>query len=187
MRGLAIYTIESMINDVDLKKEFEKVRDIPYRIALSPDEVSDDCLGKAQKLFKILEESGYEVRYRLCKIRWSTMDLPKEVDEKPHDDDCSHAYLEVRIDGQWKLIDATWDRGLGKIFHINEWGEEQEMAIPCLERMSPEESVEHIKHITTREGIIADLEESGEFYRALNDWLEKCREAGKGNEAGIRS
>jgi len=171
---------ENIMKNKDIKKEFERVRDIPYRIAMSPDEPSDDCLGKAQRLFEIFEDYGYEVRYRVCKIKWSSLDLPQEVTQMPHDDDCSHTYLEVKIGEQWKVVDATWDSQLKRFFPINEWGEEKddEIAIPCLGCMSPQKSVEHIERITTKEAILSDLEESGEFYHALNEWLEKCRNDG---------
>jgi hypothetical protein len=161
----------------DIIKEFQKIRDIPFRIALSPGESSDDCLGKADRLFKIFKDYGYAVRYRVCKIKWSTLNLPEEVTKMPHDDNCSHTYLEVKIDGQWKIIDVTWDSGLKNFFPVNEWDDkpDNKLAIPCLECLSPEESLEYIKRITTNEAIIADLEENGQFYKAMNEWLEKCR------------
>jgi len=161
----------------EIIKEFERIRDIPYSIALSPEEQSNDCLGKSIMLFEIFRDYGYEVRYRVCKIKWSTLNLPDEITSLPHNDECSHAYLEVKIGGFWKIIDPTWDKGLGKIFHINEWDGESdnEIAIPCLECLSPEDSANHVKNITTREAIIADLNESGQFYNALNNWLENCR------------
>jgi len=163
----------------EIIKEFEKIRDIPYRIALSPEESSDDCLGKANRLFNVLKKYGYEVRYRICKIKWSTISLPKEIAALPHSDDCSHAYLEVNIEGEWKIIDPTWDKGLKNIFHVNEWDgkSDNELAIASLGYLSPEESINHIKNITTREAILSDLNESAEFYRALNNWLEKCRDS----------
>ncbi|MDD3190544.1 MAG: hypothetical protein PHI66_02525 [Candidatus Pacebacteria bacterium] len=165
------------MEDKNIKKEFEKIRDIPYKIALFPDEPSDDCLGKAQGLFKIFEDYGYEVRYRVCKIKWSSLDLPQEVTQMPHDDNCSHTYLEVKINGQWRIVDATWDIGLKEFFPINEWDDKKdnEIAFPCFDCMSPRESEEHIKYITTKKAILLDIEESGKFYHALNEWLEKCR------------
>lgn len=160
-------------------EEFEKIRDIPYRIALSPDEISDDCLGKAKRLLEIFNKYGYEARYRVCKIRWSSLNLPKEIANLPHSDGCSHTYLEVFIGDKWVIVDPTWDKGLKAIFHINEWDgkSDNEIAIIPLETLSPEESSEHIRNITTRETIIADLEESGKFYEAFNNWLDKIRKA----------
>jgi len=162
----------------EIIKEFEKVRDIPYRIALFTDEPSNDCLGKAMILFEIFKKYGYEVRYRVCKIRWSDLNLPDEITIFPHDDNCSHTYLEVKIEEDWKIIDPTWDKRLKNIFYINEWDgkSSNEIAIPCLERLSPEESLEHIKNITTKEAILSDIKENYQFYKALNEWLEKRRE-----------
>jgi len=159
-------------------KEFEKVRDIPYRIALSPSETSNDCLGKANLLFKIFEKYGYKVRYRICKIKWINLNLPNEITKIPHDDNCSHAYLEVEIDEDWKIIDPTWDKGLKNIFLINEWDGKSntKLAIPSIETLTPEESLKHLKYITTLEGIESDLKENGEFYKAFNDWLEMLRQ-----------
>lgn len=161
----------------DITKEFNEVRDTPFRIALSLQESADDCLGKANRLFKIFKKYGYDVRYRVCKIKWSSISLPEKVSKMPHDDNCSHTYLEVKINGQWKIIDATWDKGLKNLFSINEWGGKwnNKFAIPCLECFSPEESLEYIKRITTDEAIALDLKENGTFYKAMNEWLEECR------------
>jgi len=161
-----------------ITKEFNRVRDIPYRIALSPNEASDDCLAKAERLLKIFRDHNYEVRYRVCKIKWSDLNLPKNVTEKKHDDNCSHVYLEAKIFGEWKIVDATWDQGLKKILPVNEWNSrlDDKLAIPCREYLTPGESLEHIKKITTKKAIELDLKENGEFYKALNEWLEKVRE-----------
>ena len=129
----------------DIVKEFKKIRDIPFRIALSPRESADDCLGKAERLFKVFKKYRFEVRYRVCMIKWSTLNFPKEVTKMPHDDNCSHTYLEVKTNGKWKIIDATWDKGLKNLFPINEWGgkSDNKVAIPCFKILSPEESSEY--------------------------------------------
>ena len=170
-------SIKSVMEN-NIIKEFEKVRDIPYRIALLLDEPSGDCLGKAQLLFKIFEKYGYKVRYRICKIKWSSLNLPDEITKIPHDDNCSHAYLEVKINEDWKIIDPTWDKGLKNLFPINEWDGKSgtKLAIPSAETLTPEASLEHLKYITTLEGIESDLKENGKFYKALNEWLEISRQ-----------
>lgn len=164
-------------NTMNLATEFEKVRDIPYRIPLSLEEQDDCCSGKAEKLFRVLKGHGYEVRYRLCTFRWSDLNLPKEILEIPHDDESSHTYLEIKVDGRWKIIDATWDKKLKGIFNINEWDgkSDTEIAVPVIECLSPEKSLEYIKYISTPEAIVADFEINGEFYRAFNEWLEAKR------------
>lgn len=159
-------------------KEFEKIRDIPYRIALLPNEPSCDCLGKAQLLFKIFKKYRYEVRYRICKIKWSSLILPDEITKIPHDDNCSHTYLEVKIGEDWKNIDPTWDKGLKKLFPINEWDgkSDTKLAIPPIEILTPEESSRYLKYITTPRGIESDLKKNSKFYRAINEWLEVSRQ-----------
>jgi hypothetical protein len=163
---------------MNIIEEFEKVRDIPYGIPLSLEEPDKCCSGKADMLFKILKKGGYDVRYRLCTFRWSDLNLPKEIQDIPHDDESSHSYLEINIDGQWKILDATWDRKLKGIFNINEWDgkSDTEIAVPVRECLSPEKSLGYIEHISTPEAIIADYKVNREFYKAFNEWLEMKRE-----------
>jgi len=52
---------------------FEQIRDIPYRIPMSLDEVDYCCSGKALLLKNKLESLGFQVRYRVCRFRWSEM------------------------------------------------------------------------------------------------------------------
>lgn len=163
--------------NMNLIEEFEKVRDIPYRIPLSPEEPDECCSGKADMLFKIFKQGGYNVRYRLCTLRWSDMNLPKEIQDIPHDDESSHTYLEANINGEWKVVDATWDKKLKYIFHINEWDgkSDTEIAAPVRECLSPEKSLSYIEHLSTPEAITADLKVNGEFYKKFNEWLETKR------------
>ncbi len=166
-------------NYMNIIEEFKKVRDIPYRIPLSLEESDECCTGKANRLFKIFKDGGYNARYRLCTFRWSSLNLPKELQDIPHNDDSSHTYLEVEIDKEWKIIDATWDKGLKDLFVVNEWDgkSDTEIAVSCIERLSPERSLRYIKHISTSEAIISDLKINGDFYKAFNEWLENYRKS----------
>lgn len=162
---------------MNIIEEFNKVRDIPYRIPLSLEEPDECCTGKADILFKELKKGGYNVRYRLCTFRWSSLALPKELQILPHEDDSSHTYLEIEINGEWKIVDATWDRGLKNLFIVNEWDgkSDTDIAVPCIECLSPEKSLEYIKNISAPGAIIADLKVNREFYEAFNKWLELNR------------
>lgn len=106
---------------MDLISSFNSIRDIPYRIPLKWGEKDDCCSGKHEKLFNILTKEGYEVRYRVCAFLWSSLNLPKELENTPHDNECTHIYLEIKVNGKWKVLDATWDSGLRVFFHVNEW------------------------------------------------------------------
>ena len=163
---------------IDIVQEFIKIRDLPYWIPLTLAEPDECCTGKAKMLFEILKQGGYSVRYRVCKTRWSDLNFPPEIIAIPHGDESSHTYLEICIDGNWKIVDATWDSKLRKTFTINDWDGESDnvAAFPIREILSPEKSEDYIQHILTSDAIVADLKVNREFYRAVNEWLEKKRE-----------
>lgn len=167
-------------NNMNIIEEFKKVRDIPYRIPLSLEESDECCTGKAHILFKELKKGGYNVRYRLCTFKWSSLNLPKELRDTLHNDDSSHTYLEIEINGEWKIIDATWDKGLENLFVVNEWDgkSDTKIAVPFIECLSSEKSLEYIKHISTSEAIKSDLKVNGNFYKAFNEWLDNYRRSG---------
>ncbi len=51
---------------MDIRDEFTKIRDIPYRIPLSSEEEDQCCTGKHKRLFGVLQEAGYKIRWRVC-------------------------------------------------------------------------------------------------------------------------
>ena len=167
--------IESRKNE--LISIFNSVRDIPYRIPLEYGEEDNCCSGKHAKLFKILTKKGYKVRYRVCVFLWSSLNLPQEVANVSHDDDSTHTYLEIYIKGEWKVLDATWDKALRNLFYINEWDGESstKIAVKPIKIFTPEKSLKIVKS-QNREVIEKDLEINREFYKAFNEWLEKNRE-----------
>jgi len=168
------------MNKEKLVQEFLRVRDLPYRIPLKYEEEDVCCLGKHKMLKKIYDKMGYECRYRISMFKWSSMDLPKEVSEKPHVDDCAHLYLEIKIDGKWVAIDATWDATTSKVMPINIWDgrTDTEILVPYYEILSPEKSAEVMSEVS-REAFDKDIAESGNFYEAFNTWLVKNRNESK--------
>lgn len=159
---------------------FNSIRDIPYRIPLKWDEQDNCCSGKHEKLFNLLTENGYEVRYRVCVFLWSSLNLPQELKKITHEDDCTHTYLEIKIDGNWKTLDATWDNSLSGFFHINQWDGKSntEIALKPIKIFTPKKSLEIVNN-QNEEVIKKDLQINGEFYKAFNDWLEQKRNDGK--------
>ena len=166
-----------MGNNMNIVEEFKKVRDIPYKIPLSSAERDDCCSGKADRLFRVFRENGYEVRYCVCTFKWSDLSLPSKLTQIPHDDECTHTYLEVKIDNRWIAVDASWDERLGDIFDINDWDgrSDTKIAVPIRECFSPELSAEYVQSSTTIEAIEEDLRKNGEFYQAFNRWLKEQR------------
>ncbi len=134
------------------------------------------CTGKNGQLKKALEAMGIEVRWRVCAFKWSDIPLPKEVADVPHGDNCTHAYLEVLVAGEWKKVDATWDKPLRGILPVSDWDgiSDTAVAVPCLELYSLEDSAKVIAD-EVPEVIAADLVVNGKFYEAFNNWLETER------------
>lgn len=165
------------MNTNTLAELFYTERDIPYQIPLSCNEIDHCCSGKHERLIRVFKSAGYESRYRVCWFRWSDLKLPAEVASVPHDDDCSHVYLEVKIGERWYIIDATWDPGLASVLPVNEWidGADMVVAVPAIKILSPEASAEFMTKITVHD-TEADLDKHREFYRALNNWLSEIRD-----------
>jgi len=156
---------------MDIIKAFNSVKDVPYRIPLSSEEEDHCCSGKHKRLKDLLK--GYKTRYRICDFKWSSLDLPERVKIVKHDDDCTHMYLEVFLDGKWVVVDATWDKGLSRVFEINEWDGKTDTKIAVIPTniYSPGKSLE----ILNAENIEEDLGRNGDFYEAFNEWLEDIR------------
>ncbi|HRY36545.1 MAG TPA: hypothetical protein P5230_01525 [Candidatus Magasanikbacteria bacterium] len=161
---------------MDLISIFESIRDMPYRIPLKWGEEDNCCSGKHEKLFNLLKNNGYKVRYRVCVFLWSDLKLPLELEKIPHDEDCTHTYLEIKINNEWKILDATWDGGLKEIFHINKWDgkSDTEIAVKPTKIFNPQKSLEIVNN-QNEEIINKDLKINGEFYKGFNDWLDKIR------------
>jgi hypothetical protein len=161
---------------MNLIKEFIKIRDIPYMIPLSLNEFDNCCSWKAIRLKNIFEKEWYEVKYRICKFKWSDLNLANELYKIPHNDNSTHVYLEVNIN--WKIlnVDPTWDKWLNNIFLVNEWDwlNNTEIAVKPLWLFSYEES-EKIMTKTTNGEILEDLKENWLFYKAFNEYLERIR------------
>jgi hypothetical protein len=157
---------------------FKFVRDIPYRIPTAIDEADYCCLGKHKILHVLLSSLGLQVRFRACAFLWSSLDLPEEVKRIPHKDVCIHRYVEVfnREQNKWIIVDATWDKGLSSKFKINEWDgkSDTELAVKPVKIYDENRSKEFIEIDTKL--IIEDLKANGEFYKAVNKWLESIRE-----------
>lgn len=156
-------------------EKFEQIRDIPYRIPLSANEKNDCCSGKHVLLSKELTNLGYNCRYKVCTFKRSSLNLPRELLNLPHEVESTHVFLEVKIDSIWKIVDATWDRPLSKILPVNTWDgiSDTQIAVPVIETFSIERSHEIMTaDINSTE---EDLRNNGIFYKGFNEYLESVR------------
>ncbi|QQS61519.1 MAG: hypothetical protein IPN70_01120 [Candidatus Moraniibacteriota bacterium] len=155
---------------------FKSVRDMPYRIPLVLGEKDVCCSGKHKILKDLFVEQGLTVRYRVCSFLWSSLDLPSDISNVPHDDLSSHVWLEVLIDDNWIIVDATWDISVRNILHVNEWDGKSntETAVKPLDIFTPQKSAD-IMNGENDDDILSDLKINGEFYKAFNNWLAENR------------
>lgn len=159
---------------------FRLVRDIPYKIAVNPNETDYCCGEKNKMLHQLLEELKMKVRFRECTFLWSQLNIPKKIIKIPHKDKSAHIYLEVYIakKKKWVIVDATWDSGLSKVFDVNEWDGESgtSIAVNPLTNYPPKKSfIDEKKDEKDAKGSIKDLEKNRRFYIAINKWLESER------------
>src|SRR3989344_2668123 len=159
---------------------FESVRDIPYKIPLKWGERDDCCSGKADRLFKTLKAKGFDVRYRVCVFYWNSLKLPKKIEQISHDNDCTHTYLELKLNRMWKILDATWDRNLAKRFYVNNWDGKSDtrIAVKPIKIFTPNKSLRIVKN-QDKKLIEGDLKINGNFYDAFNDYLAEIRKTYK--------
>lgn len=77
---------------------------------------------------------------------------------------------------KWRVVDATWDVRLSKIFKTNEWAmiHDNVVAVNPTKIYSPIKSNNCVRNETV-DDIIADLKVNGKFYAAFNKWLENVR------------
>jgi hypothetical protein len=155
---------------------FYFIRDIPYKIPLSTKEIDCCCSGKHEALFVLLKSLGLQVRYRVCLFLWSNLNLSPKLKKIPHENDCTHTYLEIKIKRGWKVLDATWDIGLRRILPVNEWDGklDTKIAVQPIKIFSLEKSKKIIEDQSERL-FRKDLKINGKFYKAFNAWLERAR------------
>lgn len=160
---------------MDIRSEFESIRDIPYKIPLTLKDKSIDCDKKHKLLADMLTKENYQVRFRVCAFMWNQQALPQEVLAIPHEDKCEHLYLEVFREYSWQVLDITWDERLQNVFPICEWDAANNPVAIIPTEIYPQEYDRPLIHNETEETFLEDINTSGVFYKAFNEWLEQQR------------
>ena len=159
-------------------RDFRFIRDIPYKIPLALDEPDHCCNGKHTALYTLLEKTGLEVRPRVCLSSWKDFNvIPKDIRAIPHEDEVEHIYLEARINGKWKRIDATLDKALESVLPVNEWDGKNSTPI-CVKPKhiySPQDSLAIFYTELSDKDFKNDIKNNWQFYKAINDWFEDIR------------
>lgn len=161
--------IEKSIEEI-----FLSVRNIPYRIPLELSEKNVSCVGKHFLIKDALEKLGYEVRWAECTFSWGSLPVPPEILAIPHTEPGYHVWLEVKIDNNWQILDATWDASLGEVLPINTWEQFGNMkpAVPVIEMIAYDQI-----NVTREppEDYALELGIERPFLKAINHWLESIR------------
>jgi len=151
---------------------FNWVRDIPYRIPLNDNEPDYCCEGKHRMLEKLLVSEGLDVRPRIAQAKWSLLSqLDEDVVAFPHVNNYEHLYLEVKLGGRWRAIDASFDSALDDVFPTKRWDGKTStgISVPTIQIYNP---VDSLKLYNIEAGV--DTEEN-EFNNAINTWLDNIR------------
>ena len=114
--------------------------------------------------------------------------MPSKFKKISYENDCTHTYLEIKTNNRWEVLDVTWDVGLARVFHINDWDGKSntEIAVKPIKIFSPQKSEEILKNFEKKENIIKDLKMNGKFYEAFNNWLEEIRRSKEPKKLALR-
>lgn len=153
-------------------KLFEKIRDLPLHNPEFKEDIDSRCWGKHRKLKQLFEKEGLKSRYIVCSFKWSEQRFPKEIINLPHEDRDYHLFLEVLINNQWVVVDASNDSNLPE---FNKWDGKSncKIAVNYIKILSPEES-EKIEE-EERKNNLHNIKNNYDFYKAINTFFNKIR------------
>lgn len=159
---------------------FEFVKNIPYKIALCPDEPDYCCSSKAAILEKLLRGMGLQTRQIICTFDWDETTIPADILSLPRDEGETHLYLQVLIPetGKWVDCDPTWDSDLGKAgFQIAEWDgfSNTALAVKAHHKYTAEETENLMREYSDPAFIQKHLDDHRDFYSAINAWMHSLR------------
>jgi hypothetical protein len=174
---------------------FEKVRDIPFRPTVelygerdAPERTIAQNFGSSEAksilLGTLFEMMDIKTMYATYSFRWENLrvEFPSLLRQYVRAIPISfHTAFKAEIDGEWVLVDPTYDLPLGKAaFRVNRsWNGMSDMMLGVIEReeIVHTDPIERAKYAKLRhdhydEEQIASLTE---FYEQLNIWLQSLR------------
>ena len=174
---------------------FERVRDIPFRPTVNlysdrdaPERTIAQNFGgseaKSILLGTLFEMLNIRIMYVTYSFRWENLrvDYPSSLRQYVRAIPVSfHTALKAEIDGEWMLVDPSYDLPLGKVaFRLNRsWNGFSEMMLGVVEReeIVHTDPIERAKYAKLRHDHYDEeqLASLTEFYEKLNLWLETLR------------
>ncbi len=174
---------------------FEHIRDIPYYLVpqIADPEVwaasilaanKGSCSPKHYLLGMLFNRMGLEVKYVSYPFLWDkqSINYPPELAELAKGSPISyHGVCKAKIDGQWVLVDATWDSALKKAgFAVNlNWdGKSQtKNAVLPLEEVIHDGLQNRLDFVAQKRSLYTEKEKEiyAKFTEKFNLWLEGLR------------
>ena len=158
----------------DLAKSiFSEIQARPYSLSLAAGAPSNNCYYKGIELLQRLGILGYTVRGRVGETYWDRNIIPTSIlDLLPADIHVTHFYCEVQIDGQWRIVDPSFQPTLKKMgFNIGAWEGTAQSCFPITKLYTQEESIAYQQQWFDPSYQRDFFERGLPCWRALNDWF----------------
>ncbi len=174
---------------------FEHIRDIPYALITrlyDPDQAlvglidgnAGSCTPKHFLLGHMFGRLGIDVRFVTSPFVWDAPDLDyseemREIAKQLPPE--YHLSCLVKLEGKWKLIDATWDLPLEKaglpVNHSWDGVSETINAVMPLQRIEHDSIDDRNTFTLQRRGAWSDetLEMRDRFFKLFNEWVASFR------------
>jgi len=174
---------------------FEHIREIPYYLV---PQIADpqgwaasiltankgSCSPKHYLLGMLFNRMGLEVKYVSYPFRWDKQPInyPPDLAELAKGSPIGyHGACKAKIDGQWVLVDATWDSALSKAgFAVNlSWdgkGQTKNAVVP-LEEVIHDNLRSRLDFVSRQRSLYTEKEKEiyVRFIEKFNLWLEGLR------------
>ena len=179
---------------------FNHIRDIPY--AVIPEirnpidgprgllqRMKGSCTPKHFLLGRMFEMLRIPIKYVSYPFSWNVksavypLELRKLAEAVPIE---YHLACKARIENEWVVVDATWDRPLARVgFPVNEsWdgAGDTKLAVEPLDEIVHENAQDRMNFVQTRKSswTADDNARTDYFISALNSWLEDVRRKSSG-------
>lgn len=174
---------------------FEHIRDIPYYLVpqiADPDEWAasilalnkGSCSPKHYLLGMLFNRMGLEVKYVSYSFRWDKQPVnysPELAELAKGSPTGYHGACKAKIDGQWILIDATWDSALSKAgFAVNlNWDGKSNTrnAVVPLKEIIHDDLQSRLNFVSQKRSLYSEKEKEiySRFIEKFNLWLEDLR------------
>jgi len=184
---------DQIIASGDSKKEkilklCELVREIPYKRigSFNPDDMAREgkgsCTPKHVFLAGYLQKLGVPFRFLIMPFYYKKMPLAYPTDKRSIVENMPvsyHVALKAKIDGEWRIIDVTWDSRLKELgFPVNEkWNGESDMKLGVIPEEITEKEVDPRKFEKDKAMKYTEQEKVArkEFYNLLDEVIDQVR------------